>query len=88
MVMSNLYQEQLKKDAQKRVDFKHHFLIYVMVIALLWVIWAVSDSGYVWPVWPTAGWGIAIFFHYVSVFNPFEFFSVEKEVEKLKQEKK
>ena len=85
--MSNLYQEQLKRDAQKRVDFKRHLLIYLMVITLLWVVWAFSGNAYMWPVWPTCGWGIAVFSHYVRVFKPFQFFSVEKEIEKLKQEK-
>jgi hypothetical protein len=86
--MSNLYEEQLKRDAQKRVDFRRHLSIYLVVSTLLWVIWVFSGGGYMWPIWPTGGWGIAVFFHYVGVFNPFQFFSVEKEVEKLKQEKK
>ncbi len=86
--MSNLDQEQLKSDAQKRVDFKRHLLIYVMVITLLWVIWVFSGSGYMWPVWPTSGWGIAVLFHYIGVYHPFQLLSVEKEIGKLKQEEK
>ena len=86
--MNNIHEEQLKKDAQKRVEFKRHFLIYIVVIALLWVIWVFSGSEYMWPVWPTAGWGIGVFFHYASVFNPFKIFSVEKEIKILKQEKR
>ncbi|MEP1095893.1 MAG: 2TM domain-containing protein [Cyclobacteriaceae bacterium] len=85
--MNSNTEEQLKENAIKRVDFKHHFLIYVVVIAFLWAIWAATGSGYMWPVWPTGGWGIAIFFHYVGAFNPFNLFSVEKEIEKLKKER-
>lgn len=83
--MNNYTEEQLKDVAQKRVDFKHHLAIYIVVIAFLWVIWAVSSGGYMWPVWPTVGWGIGIFFHYVGVFNPFVLFSVDKEIEKLRK---
>ncbi len=85
--MDNHKEEQLKYEAQKRVDFKHHFTIYLVVTAFLWIIWTVSGGGYVWPEWPTVGWGIGIFFHYVGVFNPFILFSVEKEMEKLREEK-
>lgn len=85
--MNNLNEEQLNEVAQKRVDFKHHLFIFVTVIAFLWAIWAITDSDYMWPVWPTAGWGIAIFFHYAGVYNPFNLFSVEKEIEKMKKKK-
>ena len=33
---------------------------YLAVIALLWVIWLVTEAGYPWPVWPMLGWGISV----------------------------
>ena len=83
--MENLNEEHLEELAKKRIDFKRHLLIYVIVIAFLWVIWAVTGSGYMWPVYPTGGWGIAIIFHYAGAYNSDKFFSVEKEIEKLKE---
>ncbi|MEO9870661.1 2TM domain-containing protein [Ekhidna sp.] len=85
--MSNITEEQIKENAKKRIDFKYHFLIYVLVNMFLWAIWVITGSGYMWPVWPTGGWGIAIFFHYIGAYNSINLFSVEKEVEKLKKEK-
>ena len=41
-------------------DFRNHTLVYCAVNTLLVVIWAVSGAGYFWPIWPIAGWGIAL----------------------------
>jgi len=41
-----------------------HVAAYVLVNALLVVIWAVtSDGGNFWPLWPILGWGIALGLH-------------------------
>jgi hypothetical protein len=45
----------LRLDAQTRT--------YLVVIALLWLIWLVSGAGYPWPVWPMLGWGIGVAGH-------------------------
>ncbi len=44
-------------------DFRTHALVYVVVNALLVVIWAFSGGGYFWPIWPMAGWGIGLVLH-------------------------
>jgi hypothetical protein len=36
---------------------------YLAVIALLWLIWLVTGTGYPWPVWPMLGWGIGVAGH-------------------------
>jgi hypothetical protein len=33
---------------------------FVWVSALLVLIWALTGAGYFWPVWPIAGWGMAL----------------------------
>lgn len=48
---------------EARRDFKSHAAAYVIVNALLVVIWALSDSGYFWPIWPLLGWGVGLAFH-------------------------
>ncbi|MBT8215950.1 MAG: 2TM domain-containing protein [Acidimicrobiia bacterium] len=48
--------------ADKR-DFKNHALVYCAVNTLLVIIWAASGAGYFWPIWPIAGWGIAVALH-------------------------
>ncbi len=38
-----------------------------------------------WPVWPTAGWGIGLIFHYIFEFNPSRLLSEEEEFKKMKR---
>ncbi len=33
---------------------------YLLVMALLVTIWALTGAGYFWPVWPALGWGIGL----------------------------
>ena len=37
--------------------------MYLVVNALLVVIWAFTGAGYFWPIWPMAGWGIGLVLH-------------------------
>ena len=48
------------KRVKARRDFKTHVVVYVLVNALLVVIWAFSGAGYFWPIWIIAGWGIGL----------------------------
>jgi hypothetical protein len=48
-------------------EFAEHLRVYVMVMALLVAIWALTGMGYFWPVWPALGWGIGILSHRASV---------------------
>jgi hypothetical protein len=57
----------LKRVKAKR-DFKSHVAIYVIVNAMLVVIWALSGQGYFWPVWTIVGWGIGLAFNAWSVY--------------------
>lgn len=50
-----------KRDASSR-GFYIHLTVYVLVIALLVVINAMT-SGPWWVQWPLIGWGIGILFH-------------------------
>jgi hypothetical protein len=57
----------LKRVKAKR-DFRNHAAAYVIVNALLVVIWALSGRGYFWPIWVMAGWGIGLAFNAWSVY--------------------
>jgi len=63
-VRDTAYKDERREAAIKRVkakrDFRNHLSIYVMVNALLVVIWAVNGGGTFWPIWPIAGWGIGV----------------------------
>ena len=45
---------------KKKSDFRIHLLIYVMVNAFIVVVWAMTGSGFFWPILPMAGWGIGV----------------------------
>ena len=59
---SDLRQEAIRSLKKKR-DFRSHLVAYVLVNALLVVIWAVTSGGFFWPVFPLIGWGIAVGFN-------------------------
>jgi uncharacterized membrane protein YwaF len=48
---------------RKKHDFWSHLVVFVVVNAMLIVIWAMSGSGFFWPVFPIVFWGIGVFFH-------------------------
>jgi hypothetical protein len=78
--------------AKKRAGFKSHLFTYLAMVPFFWLIWwftgtDVDDSKLPWPVWPTAGWGIGVFFHYLGAYV-FKENAVEKEYGKLLREKK
>ena len=41
-------------------EFRDHLRTYMMVMALLVAIWALTGAGYFWPVWPMVGWGVVV----------------------------
>jgi class 3 adenylate cyclase len=43
--------------------FQTHLRIYLVVVAFLVVIWALSGAGYFWPAWPAVGWGLGVAIH-------------------------
>src|SRR3712207_1109509 len=57
-------------DRLNRVAFGHHLRSYLMVMALLVAIWALTGAGYFWPVWPALGWGIGVVSHASAVRKP------------------
>jgi hypothetical protein len=83
---------ELWRIAQKRAAFKSHLKSYVIINTFLWLIWFMTGSrhygtGFPWPIWPTLGWGIGLFFNFIGAYvNTGD--SVEKEYEKLKNKQK
>jgi hypothetical protein len=52
--------EQAVSQLRKKRDFRAHVFIYVAVNAMLVVIWAVTGSGFFWPIFPILGWGVGV----------------------------
>ena len=43
--------------------WRGHLASYLAVIAVLWLIWALTGNGYPWPIWPMLGWGLGLLGH-------------------------
>lgn len=55
---------------EKRAEFWPHLAAYVLINAMLVVVWfVVADGGLFWPVFPIAGWGVGVFFHAWDTFR-------------------
>jgi 2TM domain-containing protein len=67
--------QDLRAKAEARVkareDFRVHLLIYVLVNAMLWVVWLLggADIRNPWPIYSLLGWGIGIVAHWYSVYG-------------------
>ena len=57
------------RSLRKKRDFRTHLLAYFLVNGLLIVIWAVTGAGFFWPLFPLAGWGIAVAFNAWDVYG-------------------
>ena len=86
--MQTLSDNQLHELARKRVEFRRHLVVYFVIISILWMIWFLTGAGYIWPIWPMAGWGIGVIFHYMFEYKSSSFLSEEEEYKKLKKEMK
>ena len=88
-------EEELYREARKRVEAKKgffiHLTVYIIVNIMLVLIWAFpGGGGFPWFVFPLGGWGIGILFHFLEAFvfsrqTDWERKAIEKEVEKLKK---
>ena len=95
-MVAPMSEEEIYAQARKRVEEKKgfftHLAVYVIVNAMLILIWAfAAGGGYPWFVWPLGGWGIGLVMHFLTVFvfskrSNWERREIAKEVERLKQE--
>ena len=84
--MAALNDTQLRQLAHKRVEFRTHLVVYLVINTSFWIIWYATGGNYPWPVWPLVGWGIGLFFHYVFDYRSSRIFSEQEEYERLKKQ--
>ena len=85
-------EEQMYEEASKRVKDKKRFYgglaTYLIVNAVLVVIWALSGQGYPWFLWPLGIWGVFVLGDYLRVFvfgKGSDQQAIEKEAEKIRR---
>jgi len=83
-------EKELWETARNRASFKGHLMTYILVNALLWVLWFFSGSrgqgGLPWPAWSMLGWGIGLLSHYISAYAYTKEDAVRREYERLKRD--
>jgi hypothetical protein len=56
-----------RRQARQRVaarrDFAKHVVTYLLVNALIVVMWASTGAGYFWPGWVIGAWGVGLALH-------------------------
>jgi len=82
-------EQERREAAVKRLkakrEFWQHLVVYVLVNALLIVVWWVTGNGdsHFWPLWPLLGWGIGLALHAWDTFRrPISEEAIRKEMEK------
>jgi hypothetical protein len=85
-------EEQIYNEASKRVRARKRFCsglaTYLIVNAVLIVIWALSGQGYMWFLWPLGIWGVFVLGDYLRVFvfgAGSDQQAIEKEVERIRR---
>ena len=82
-MVSQMTEEQMYEEATKRVKERKPFYgslaTYLIVSAVLVVIWALSGQGYPWFLWTLGIWGVFVFG------KGSDRQAIEKEVEKMKR---
>lgn len=61
----------IKRIKAKR-GFQQHLVVFVLVNVFLWVIWAVTGTGFPWPIFITFGWGIGLVMNAWAVYGRVE----------------
>ncbi len=79
--------QQAVKNLKRKRDFRNQIVMYVLVNALLVVIWAVTDAGFFWPIFPIVGWGIGLAAQAYGIYGekPISDSDIDQEVEKLRR---
>jgi hypothetical protein len=84
MTDQNDKREAAIKRVKAKRGFRIHLAIYLVVNALLVVVWALSGARYFWPIPVMLGWGIGLAFHGWSAYltQPISEDEIRREMER------
>ena len=92
---NQMSEEQIYEEAGKRVKAKKGFYgglaTYLIVNAVLIVIWALSGQGYMWFLWPLGIWGVFVLGDFLRVFvfgKGSDREAIKREAEKMRREQR
>ena len=80
--------EQALLSLKKRRDLQGHLVVFLVVNAALWALWAATGAGYPWPAWVTGLWAIGLVTNAWDVYfrAPITESDVQREIERLHPE--
>ena len=70
---------------RKLKDFYIHLAQYVLVIAVLTVINALTTPNHWWVQWVVMGWGVGVFFHCLQISERFSLFGSKWEKDQVEK---
>jgi len=70
---------------RKLKGFYIHLAQYVLVVALLAVINALTTPNHWWVQWVIMGWGVGVFFHWLQISERFSLFGSKWEKEQVEK---
>ena len=70
---------------RKLKGFYIHLAQYVLVVALLTVINALTTPNHWWVQWVVRGWGVGVFFHWLQISERFGLFGSKWEKEQVEK---
>jgi transcriptional regulator with XRE-family HTH domain len=73
------------KQVRKLKGFYIHLANYVLVIAVLTVVNALTTPNHWWVQWVVIGWGIGVFFHWLQISERFGLFGSKWEKEQVEK---
>jgi len=77
--------EQATIRLRKKRDFLAHLLAYLLCNGSLLIIWALTGSGFFWPVFPMLAWGIGLVFHAWDIYRqPFSEQQIQREMKRMR----
>lgn len=86
MTSATLSDEDIRKMAKARVEFRQHALAYVVVNLFLAGVWFFGGrEGFYWPLWVHLGWGMGLAFSAYHAYGSGGPGAVEREETKLRE---
>ena len=78
-------EEEIRKMAKARVEFRRHALAYVLVNVFLVGVWYFTDAdSFYWPLWVHLGWGLGLAFSAYHAYGSGGATAIAREEEKLR----
>lgn len=92
MSFSDMSDQELREIAKKRIEAKNgvivHAIVYVFVNIGLWLMYFFTSPGqFLWPIFPTFGWGIGLtahFFWMLVMLRGTDEQAIDREIERMK----